>query len=436
MRLLTHTCFAYPAHACAQAHLLVHTLHMRLLTHTCLRAPCTCACSHTCLRTPCTCVCSLTPARAHPAHACAHSLLLACTLHMRVLTRTCLRTPCTCACSPAPACVRAGAPEHPGHPYRQVDPPAEPQPAPGAGRALQRLLRSGPESAVRGGGAGCAAAEVCVHKCVCVCASVCVCVCVCVTLLCKGTGTYQHTCALFCVRVNACVVKGMHVHACVSIRIRACKRASVLEAHPSRARRREGHQRANHQSFPTKPPHSITPNNRQPRYCPVRHQSQCLPARPPPPRARVRRYPQIYESNQRLVVDPASVRVERQDFFAAAASITPASHRRVWMGLRPVCVERVWVRLHPVCWMEVLPMAVRRQPGKPPTMRAAWDGGTRPACRRRVARTRRKGFGGWWVLSGEACTGTGSPRLYKPLRLMQAYAVPPVLSVLQADMRP
>eukprot|EP00983_Pelagomonas_calceolata_P043266 1138839-Pelagomonas_calceolata.AAC.7 len=39
------------------------------------------------------------------------------------------------------------------------------------------------------------------------------------------------------------------------------------------------------------------------------------------------RYPQIYESDQRLVVDPASVRVERQDFFTAAASITPSSHR-------------------------------------------------------------------------------------------------------------
>uniref|UniRef100_A0A7S3R877 Bromo domain-containing protein n=1 Tax=Dunaliella tertiolecta TaxID=3047 RepID=A0A7S3R877_DUNTE len=49
-----------------------------------------------------------------------------------------------------------------------------------------------------------------------------------------------------------------------------------------------------------------------------------------------RRYPQIYESDQRLVVDPASVRVERQDFFTAAASITPSSHRSAAAHAHPL----------------------------------------------------------------------------------------------------
>lgn len=45
-----------------------------------------------------------------------------------------------------------------------------------------------------------------------------------------------------------------------------------------------------------------------------------------------RRYPQIYEANQKLLVSPETVRVERQDFLTAAASITPASHRWVLWG--------------------------------------------------------------------------------------------------------
>ena len=40
-----------------------------------------------------------------------------------------------------------------------------------------------------------------------------------------------------------------------------------------------------------------------------------------------RRYPQIYASEQRLLVDADQVAVERADFLAALGSITPASHR-------------------------------------------------------------------------------------------------------------
>jgi len=40
-----------------------------------------------------------------------------------------------------------------------------------------------------------------------------------------------------------------------------------------------------------------------------------------------RRYPQIYDSDEKLLIDPASIAVEQQDFVAALSSITPASHR-------------------------------------------------------------------------------------------------------------
>ena len=40
-----------------------------------------------------------------------------------------------------------------------------------------------------------------------------------------------------------------------------------------------------------------------------------------------RQYPQIYDSNDKLLVDPATVRVSRTDFFSAFKAITPSSHR-------------------------------------------------------------------------------------------------------------
>ena len=40
-----------------------------------------------------------------------------------------------------------------------------------------------------------------------------------------------------------------------------------------------------------------------------------------------RTYPQIYESDDKLLIDPAAVAVTPRDFFAAHASLTPASHR-------------------------------------------------------------------------------------------------------------
>ena len=40
-----------------------------------------------------------------------------------------------------------------------------------------------------------------------------------------------------------------------------------------------------------------------------------------------RSYPQIYGSDQRLLVDARNVSVQRADFLAALAGITPAAHR-------------------------------------------------------------------------------------------------------------
>jgi ATPase family AAA domain-containing protein 2 len=44
-------------------------------------------------------------------------------------------------------------------------------------------------------------------------------------------------------------------------------------------------------------------------------------------RALRRHYPQIYETDDKLLIDPQKVSVTRHDFLAAAVGITPASHR-------------------------------------------------------------------------------------------------------------
>jgi hypothetical protein len=40
-----------------------------------------------------------------------------------------------------------------------------------------------------------------------------------------------------------------------------------------------------------------------------------------------RHYPQIYDSDEKLLIDPASVCVTRRDFLSAFSAMTPASHR-------------------------------------------------------------------------------------------------------------
>ncbi len=52
-----------------------------------------------------------------------------------------------------------------------------------------------------------------------------------------------------------------------------------------------------------------------------------------------RSYPQIYDSDVKLLVDPSTVQVTEVDFTAALSRITPASHRAaaadarwVWRG--------------------------------------------------------------------------------------------------------
>ena len=54
-----------------------------------------------------------------------------------------------------------------------------------------------------------------------------------------------------------------------------------------------------------------------------------------------RRYPQIYDSDEKLLIDPRTIAVEQQDYEAALTSITPASHRSAaahtrWEVLSPL----------------------------------------------------------------------------------------------------
>ena len=49
-----------------------------------------------------------------------------------------------------------------------------------------------------------------------------------------------------------------------------------------------------------------------------------------------RSYPQIYDADEKLLIDPRRVAVERKDFMAALASITPASHRSAAAHARSV----------------------------------------------------------------------------------------------------
>lgn len=49
-----------------------------------------------------------------------------------------------------------------------------------------------------------------------------------------------------------------------------------------------------------------------------------------------RRYPQIYDSEHKLMVDPGQVKVEKTDFFTAFRNITPASHRAAASSGRPL----------------------------------------------------------------------------------------------------
>ncbi|KAK9861644.1 hypothetical protein WJX84_011103 [Apatococcus fuscideae] len=53
-------------------------------------------------------------------------------------------------------------------------------------------------------------------------------------------------------------------------------------------------------------------------------------------RALRRAYPQIYDSNDKLLVDATAVHVERRDFMSAFAAITPASHRSAATHARPL----------------------------------------------------------------------------------------------------
>ncbi len=49
-----------------------------------------------------------------------------------------------------------------------------------------------------------------------------------------------------------------------------------------------------------------------------------------------RAYPQIYDSDEKLLIDPARVSVTRRDFLAAFSAMTPASHRSAAAHARSV----------------------------------------------------------------------------------------------------
>lgn len=49
-----------------------------------------------------------------------------------------------------------------------------------------------------------------------------------------------------------------------------------------------------------------------------------------------RSFPQIYETEKKLLLDPSAVRVTRNDFLAAQRSITPAAHRSAVLHARPL----------------------------------------------------------------------------------------------------
>lgn len=52
-----------------------------------------------------------------------------------------------------------------------------------------------------------------------------------------------------------------------------------------------------------------------------------------------RSYPQIYEQDQKLLLDPSKIVLNSHDFIKAMKSITPASHRSVAIHARPLLRE-------------------------------------------------------------------------------------------------
>lgn len=50
-----------------------------------------------------------------------------------------------------------------------------------------------------------------------------------------------------------------------------------------------------------------------------------------------RSYPQIYDADEKMLIDPRRVAVERRDFMAALDAITPASHRSAAAHARCTC---------------------------------------------------------------------------------------------------
>jgi hypothetical protein len=70
-------------------------------------------------------------------------------------------------------------------------------------------------------------------------------------------------------------------------------------------------------------------------------------------RAVRRRYPQIYESSERLLIDTATITVARQDFLKAMKGITPAAHRAATthaVALSPVLRPLLEKELKSVCY--------------------------------------------------------------------------------------
>ena len=73
-----------------------------------------------------------------------------------------------------------------------------------------------------------------------------------------------------------------------------------------------------------------------------------------------RSYPQIYDADEKLLIDPRRVAVERRDFMAALNAITPASHRSAAAHARcAILAPLEFHTLHMFCFMFYTYIAAR-----------------------------------------------------------------------------
>ncbi|PRW59558.1 ATPase family AAA domain-containing-like isoform X1 [Chlorella sorokiniana] len=149
-----------------------------------------------------------------------------------------------------------------------------------------------------------------------------------------------------------------------------------------------------------------------------------------------RHYPQIYDADDKLLIDPGRVRVERRDFLAAFQTITPASHRSAVAHARPLPPLVAPVLLDHL--QRVLAQLQANFPAAAACLRSGFGGGRNPAA----------GFGaladdvleggsgsssGTYSWAGGASLGVQRPRLLVcgPEGTGQAHLGPAILYALE-----